>query len=380
MYKNGFPQEVMLGQRVIEDQIGYKFNNPLLLKQAFTRRSCSEEYGGENNEVLEFIGDKVLDIAVVRYLTERYGTAMSSGETNNLGFRNLLQDLPQPTEFKCDLTEGELTKLKQKMVQKKALASRIDDLELARFMMLGEGDIKNGVAQKESVKEDLFEAILGAVALDCNWNFNKFQEVVETMLRPGDFLEDGDDDYVSLIYEWTERKYGYEPHFKYFDSNSNRMWYNPQPGVICEKVGTYGLNHFKKACQVKLAMDIPAYEGYGETNNKARQAACRLAYQKLEEKGLLFTIRDEIENPNLNDAINQLEILARRGYFSIPEYVYDEEHDGDGNPVWHVECHIEEEEYYFESTAASKKTAKKQAAFEMLEYVLGIEKADEVKY
>ena len=69
--------------------------------------------------------------------------------------------------------------------------------------------------------------------------------------------------------------------------------------------------------------------------------------------------------------------MARRGYFSIPEYVYEEEHDEDGNSVWHVECHIEEEEYYFESTAASKKTAKKQAAFEMLEYVLGIEEGDE---
>ena len=377
MFNNGFPQEVMLGQRIIEDQIGYKFNNPLLLKQAFTRRSCSEEYGGENNEVLEFIGDKVLDISVVRYLTDRYGTDLSSNNTNNYGFRNLIQDSRQPSEFKCELTEGELTKLKQRMVQKKALACRIDELEIARFMLMGEGDIKNGVVQKESVKEDLFEAILGAVALDSNWDFNKLQDVVETMLYPEAFLEDDDDDYVSMIYEWTERKYGYEPRFKYFDCRPERMWHNPQPDVICEKVGTYGYNHFKKACQVKLAMDIPAFEGYGESNNKARRAACRLAYENLEDKGLLFTIQDEIDNPNINDAINQLEILARRGYFSIPDYVYEEEHDEDGNPVWHVECHIAEEEYYFESTAASKKTAKKQAAYEMLEYVLGIEKGDE---
>ena len=41
----------------IQSQIGYYFNNLDLLQQAFTRRSYSEENGGENNEVLEFIGD-----------------------------------------------------------------------------------------------------------------------------------------------------------------------------------------------------------------------------------------------------------------------------------------------------------------------------------
>ena len=54
--------------QLIQEQIGYHFNNPDLLQQAFTRRSYSEENGGENNEVLEFIGDKVLDFFVVKYL------------------------------------------------------------------------------------------------------------------------------------------------------------------------------------------------------------------------------------------------------------------------------------------------------------------------
>ena len=52
----------------IQRQIGYEFKNLDLLQQAFTRRSFSEENGGENNEVLEFIGDKVLDLFVVKLL------------------------------------------------------------------------------------------------------------------------------------------------------------------------------------------------------------------------------------------------------------------------------------------------------------------------
>ena len=54
--------------RFIQGQIGYEFNNLNLLQQAFTRRSYSQEHGGENNEVLEFIGDKVLDFFVVKLL------------------------------------------------------------------------------------------------------------------------------------------------------------------------------------------------------------------------------------------------------------------------------------------------------------------------
>ena len=85
---------------------------------------------------------------------------------------------------------------------------------------------------------------------------------------------------------------------------------------------------------------------------------------------MLFTIQDEIDELSLNMAINQLETLARRGYFSLPEYTAEEHHDENGNPLWHVECHIEEVAYYFDADDSSKKRAKKEAALDMLNYVL----------
>ena len=57
----------------VQRQIGYEFKNLDLLEQAFTRRSYTEESGGENNEVLEVLGDKVLDFIVVKILSERFG-------------------------------------------------------------------------------------------------------------------------------------------------------------------------------------------------------------------------------------------------------------------------------------------------------------------
>ena len=52
----------------IQDRIEYRFRNQDLLLQAFTRRSYSEENGGSDNEILEFIGDRALDLAVTRIL------------------------------------------------------------------------------------------------------------------------------------------------------------------------------------------------------------------------------------------------------------------------------------------------------------------------
>ena len=57
----------------IQQIIAFNFKNLDLLQQAFVRRSYSKEYGGENNEVLEFIGDKVLDFIVVKILSEEFG-------------------------------------------------------------------------------------------------------------------------------------------------------------------------------------------------------------------------------------------------------------------------------------------------------------------
>lgn len=59
--------------KMVQGQIGYDFKNLDLLQQAFTRRSYTAENGGENNEVLEFIGDKALDFVIVKLLIKKYG-------------------------------------------------------------------------------------------------------------------------------------------------------------------------------------------------------------------------------------------------------------------------------------------------------------------
>lgn len=343
----------------IQDQIGYNFHNTDLLQQAFVRRSYSKEYGGEDNEVLEFIGDKVLDFIVVKLLTEKYGCFISDYEDFD----------PQEEfdAFACDKNEAELTELKKKLVQKKTLADRITVLDLDNYLIMGNGDIQNNINKEISVKEDLFEAIIGAVALDSDWNTEALQDVVEIMLAPDSFFkEDMEDNYVEFIQEWTLKKYGMVPWY-HFEETSQAVWYFPFDGISSPYDGNPELKH---TCLLKLGKLDTIFRSFGTSKNEARKAVCALAYKELEQKNMLLSIHDELPNPNINDAISQLEILARRGYFSIPFYEFEQEYDSNGNPIWKCTCHITEVEKSFYANSSSKKYAKKQAAYQMLKYTL----------
>lgn len=367
-------------QIFIQDQIGYTFNNPELLQQAYTRRSYSEENGGENNEVLEFIGDKVLDLYVVKFLISRNSNAEGLFKKHDPKFKDTWSyiaekhSLPEEDVLVSDCSEAELTDIKKLLVQKKTLANRIDELGIGDFLRMGSGDIQQNIGQENSVKEDLFEAILGAIAIDCNWDPEKLQNAVEIMLSPDSILEDGDtEDYPSMIQKWTYNKMGDIPRYHFKKGGYSYSFYTGFHGITqhvnnqCDP----WLGRIKWHGLMKLSDDLPIFRGFGETQAEARRNVCKVAYEELCRLGLWFPIRDEIEDPNREDAIGQLEILARRGYFSIPTYEFKKTYDGNGNPIWESTCSIEEKCESFSAKSSSKKDAKKTAAYEMLLYVLG---------
>lgn len=153
----------------IEKIIGYTFKDKSLLKQAFTRTSFSNEAGfvdGEkyqSNEVLEFFGDGVLSLAIISFLlstcTERYEHGI-----------------------RTKLTEGDFSNIKSKLSDKTNLSKSTARLGLEKFLLLGEGDAKLGIASEPSVMEDLFESIVGAVYIDADKNIEAVSRVVGHML------------------------------------------------------------------------------------------------------------------------------------------------------------------------------------------------------
>lgn len=340
----------------IEQQIGYEFDNRLLLQQAFTRKSYTEEtHDGDNNEVLEFIGDKVLDLVIVKVLTDYYG------EIND---RN---------EYECEHTEGKLTEFKKHLVESRMLAKRIDELGFADYLIMGKGDRKNNVQNETHVKEDLFEAILGAVALDSGWDLDAMQDAVEMMLHLDCYLDEGfdeDRDYVSIIQRWQQKRIGELPYYTFYNSR-----YDYHCNMRSLRVGPrrrMEAGEGDNVCELRIDDGEP-FVGFGYSKSLARMAAAELAYDYLDEHGLLRTMQDEVGEPSRERAVSQLHELAQKGYFSQPVYEFEEDHDEDGNPVWTCECRIAEYEDVYFYEASSKKEAKRLAAYEMLCSILDYE-------
>ena len=344
----------------VQVHIDYHFKNPDLLEQAFTRSSYAEESGGGDNEILEFIGDKALDFVVVKYLAERWGGYVEPSELSK-GIQN---------HYYNELDEGELTEIKAKLVQKKTLSRRIEYLGFEDFLMMGKSDTKQGINHTASVKEDLFEAIIGAVTLDSNWNLDAISHVVENMLEYS--AEIGDEEtlnYVGQLQDWSLAKEGELPLYhvqEYSDSymytgqyitDNSRPIYGPRPRYMC---------------YAKLPKVDAVFLAFGDSQNEARRLVAKRALEFIEENGLQFTIRDEIPDLEFSKAINQLETLARRGYFPLPTYDFEYRYDENGNPIWTAICHVEGYGAVTGEGKSVKVIAKKDAAWEMLKRVLGI--------
>lgn len=352
----------------VENQIDYKFENKSLLQQAFVRSSYTAEKGGWDNEVLEFIGDKVIDFVVTKMLADKYCHMTMSHEYLQKRKWQTPMIKPEPNLLHSDKDEGELTEIRKALVQRNNLARRIDEFDFSKYLTMSQGDIDNRVYEKASVKEDLFEAIVGAVAIDSGWDMNALFRVVDHMLEPD--LEESEENSIAELQEWSLKKHNVLPLYHVEKYSSAHLYMR---GYIYDTSAPFSVGPLPK---YKAFLKVPEIEeiilGFGQTQRESRKDAAKYALKVLEKRDLLFTIRDEIDNPNLDDAINQLEILARRGYFSLPEYEFTENHDKDGNPVWNVKCYTKDVEFCFEADSSSKKQAKKMAAYGLLTHVLGI--------
>ena len=114
---------------LLMQRIGYHFQDVSLLQQALLHRSISDQH----NERLEFLGDAALSLAIASELFQR-----------------------RPT-----LSEGEMTQMRSALVCGSSLAALARQLDLASFLQCVVNEKK-----RDSVLEDAFEAIIGAVFYD----------------------------------------------------------------------------------------------------------------------------------------------------------------------------------------------------------------------
>lgn len=338
---------------IVEETIGYRFKNFDLLQQAFTRRSYSQENGGQNNEVLEFVGDKALDLAVIRILTERFGVMTEDKKWREFKLSN-------PQYFKTKTKEGIFTDIKRDLVEKKSLARAMDDLGFNSLLFMGKGDISQGVHNQDSVKEDLFEAIVGAVAVDSNFNMDIITKVVETMLDFDAYFdnEDFDDNFVGKVQEWCQANGLGLPNYTY---SQNYMW--GSEGFVCSVTMNLSNGYYGRT-----------FRGQGTSRAKARMACAEDVYNYLKSQGMIENeCLAAVGEPSETDALRQVNELTQKGLIPVPEYKFDQREDDYGESYWRCEAYLKDNEYYFIGEARTKKEAQRLSAYHLLRNVMELD-------
>jgi len=124
----------------LQTRLRYTFQDIALLNQALTHRSYAHEAGASQDdyERLEFLGDAVLELIVSAYVYMTHATAR----------------------------EGQLSQLRARLVNQRALATLARQLDLGCFLLLGRGEDQHGGRDKDSLLAAAFEAVVAAMYLD----------------------------------------------------------------------------------------------------------------------------------------------------------------------------------------------------------------------
>jgi ribonuclease-3 len=159
----------------VRQKLDYEPRDPALFAAALTHRSAS----GKNYERLEFLGDAVLNLVVAEHLYRAFP----------------------------DATEGDLSRLRARVVSSEPLAEAAAELALGEALLLGSGELKTGGYRRKSILADALEAVCGALFLD--GGFDAAARVIDRLFRariaalpPPDALKDA----KTLLQEYLQSR------------------------------------------------------------------------------------------------------------------------------------------------------------------------------
>ena len=219
----------------LETAIGYRFKNITLLQNALTHSSYANEHWHDSlksNERLEFLGDSILGMVVAEHL-----------------YRNFPNRL-----------EGDLTRMRADMVCESSLARIAQQVDLGKYLLLGNGEEQSGGRNRPSILADAVEAVLAACFLD--GGMTAAQSLIQRFVLcnvPVKALQNLD--YKTSLQELVQQKK--DQHISY------------------RLIGESGPDHDKEfTVEVSLNGEVVG-KGIGSSKKRAEQDAARMAIQNL---------------------------------------------------------------------------------------------------
>jgi ribonuclease-3 len=220
----------------LETSLGYRFDDPNLLKQALTH--CSA--GSRNNERLEFLGDALLGCVIAGELFERHRTAR----------------------------EGDLSRLRASLVRRESLADLAVGLDIGRHLRLGAGERKSGGHRRYSILADALEAVFGAVYVD--GGFDACRKCILQLFA----------DRLAAIADAESLK---DAKTRLQEFLQARQMALPEYTVI-EESGDAHARSFRVQCQLADSVHAPT-QGSARSRRQAEQKAAASMLEQLENAG-----------------------------------------------------------------------------------------------
>ncbi|MFT0892535.1 ribonuclease III [Pseudochelatococcus sp. G4_1912] len=209
---------------LLERRLGYRFKDLGLLDMALTHVSAIPTQKVKSYQRLEFLGDRVLGLAVSNMLCATFLRA----------------------------EEGELSRRLAELVRKESCTEVARGWEVGPYLRLGEGEIASGARENHAILADVCEAIVGAVFID--GGFDAARKLVESafsarMHAPRRPLRDA----KTALQEWAQGRGLAAPTYE-----------------IIDRTGPDHAPHFRVAVRVD---NMPPAEGKGASKRIAEQEA-----------------------------------------------------------------------------------------------------------
>ena len=222
----------------LQTAIGFVFKDVFLLELALIHSSYVNEnpdLAPVSNERLEFLGDAVLGFVFASRLYNKFGQS----------------------------PEGELTRLRSRLVQGSTLARAAANIGLGEYLYLGKGEEASGGRSKPANLAGTLEAIIGAAYLD--QGATAADEVILKLL--GHVLTeltcpDTGRDYKTRLQEYAQANHQVMPRYRIVD--------------------TTGPDHARRFTAEVMLVDEPLGRGSGRSKKDAETEAACQALIKLE--------------------------------------------------------------------------------------------------
>ena len=224
----------------VESKIGYVFKDKNLLRKCFVHASYGNERCEENNELLEFFGDAIIEFVVTEYL---YANAKGD--------------------------EGALTKKRADMVSKAPLLKSVLELGLDNYLLLGRG-LVNDKTHDEKLYSSVYESLVAGIYLDGGIKPVK-AFIKRTIIK--DFenkqkllsLQKINADSKSAFQDYVQKKH--------------------LGSISYETLCKTGPDHSPSFRVVALLNGKPIAEGKGKSKKLAEADAAKTALKRLQKKG-----------------------------------------------------------------------------------------------